>query len=94
MSSIRFENQFDKEEARFIKFLYTSALKKVFRNCLDCLSFTLIILFNSQYAKPDELQVPIEFSHFLSDNVDILTSLAERHYYNCDFQQCFQLTNK
>ncbi|XP_053211911.1 cell division cycle protein 16 homolog [Panonychus citri] len=74
LSSIRFENQFDKEEARFIKFLYTSALKK--------------------YAKPDELQVPIEFSHFLSDNVDILTSLAERHYYNCDFQQCFQLTNK
>ncbi|XP_015795039.1 cell division cycle protein 16 homolog [Tetranychus urticae] len=74
LNSIRFENQCDKDEARLIKFLYQSSLKK--------------------YAKPDELKIPVDFSNFLSDNVDILTSLAERHYYNCDFHQCIQLTNK
>lgn len=47
-----------------------------------------------QYSKPGEFKIPDEFVHLLSDNVDILTSRAERFYYNCDFHQCLETTDR
>ncbi|CAL1582542.1 unnamed protein product [Knipowitschia caucasica] len=45
-----------------------------------------------KYNKPSELVVP-EMVNGLQDNLDVVVSLAERHYYNCDFKTCFKLTS-
>uniref|UniRef100_A0A3B4AFN6 Uncharacterized protein n=1 Tax=Periophthalmus magnuspinnatus TaxID=409849 RepID=A0A3B4AFN6_9GOBI len=45
-----------------------------------------------KYNKPSELVVP-EMVDGLQDNLDVVVSLAERHYYNCDFKTCFKLTS-
>ncbi|XP_074601392.1 cell division cycle protein 16 [Brevipalpus obovatus] len=47
-----------------------------------------------KYAKPDDSPAPEGFNSILSENVDILTSAAERHYYNCDFHKCMELTER
>lgn len=46
-----------------------------------------------QYDKPDEAKVP-ESLEVLSSNLDVIVNLAERHYYNCNFRECYKLTNK
>lgn len=45
-----------------------------------------------QYNKPSDLVVP-EMVNGLQDNLDVVVSLAERHYYNCDFKMCYKLTS-
>lgn len=45
-----------------------------------------------KYNKPSELVVPNMVSG-LKDNLDVVVSLAERHYYNCDFKMCYKLTS-
>uniref|UniRef100_A0A8C6NX76 Cell division cycle 16 n=1 Tax=Nothobranchius furzeri TaxID=105023 RepID=A0A8C6NX76_NOTFU len=44
-----------------------------------------------KYNKPSDLVVP-EMVNGLQDNLDVVVSLAERHYYNCDFKMCYKLT--
>ncbi|CAL1269455.1 unnamed protein product [Larinioides sclopetarius] len=44
-----------------------------------------------KYDKPSDLSIPPEIS-MLAENLDIGTALAERCYYNCDYEQCFQIT--
>ena len=46
-----------------------------------------------QYDKPAEMLVP-EPLRCLQDNLDVTINMAERHYYNCDFRQCYDLTKK
>uniref|UniRef100_A0A673KVM4 Cell division cycle protein 16 homolog n=1 Tax=Sinocyclocheilus rhinocerous TaxID=307959 RepID=A0A673KVM4_9TELE len=45
-----------------------------------------------KYNKPSEMFVP-EIVNGLQDNLDVVVSLAERHYYNCDFKMCYSLTS-
>uniref|UniRef100_A0A8C9X5E5 Cell division cycle 16 homolog (S. cerevisiae) n=1 Tax=Sander lucioperca TaxID=283035 RepID=A0A8C9X5E5_SANLU len=45
-----------------------------------------------KYNKPSDLVVP-EMANGLQDNLDVVVSLAERHYYNCDFKMCYKLTS-
>uniref|UniRef100_A0AAY5F046 Uncharacterized protein n=1 Tax=Electrophorus electricus TaxID=8005 RepID=A0AAY5F046_ELEEL len=45
-----------------------------------------------KYNKPSEMVVPDMVSG-LQDNLDVVVSLAERHYYNCDFKMCYALTS-
>lgn len=45
-----------------------------------------------QYNKPSDLVVP-EMVNGLQENLDVVVSLAERHYYNCDFKMCYKLTS-
>ncbi|XP_073701770.1 cell division cycle protein 16 homolog [Garra rufa] len=45
-----------------------------------------------KYNKPSEMVVP-EIVNGLQDNLDVVVSLAERHYYNCDFKMCYTLTS-
>uniref|UniRef100_A0A1A8RYP5 Cell division cycle 16 homolog n=1 Tax=Nothobranchius rachovii TaxID=451742 RepID=A0A1A8RYP5_9TELE len=45
-----------------------------------------------KYNKPSDLVVP-EMVNGLQDNLDVVVSLAERHYYNCDFKMCYKLTS-
>lgn len=56
------------------------------KHTLSPLSFLL------QYNKPSDLVVP-EMVNGLQDNLDVVVSLAERHYYNCDFKMCYKLTS-
>ncbi|XP_054162340.1 cell division cycle protein 16 homolog [Oppia nitens] len=54
-------------------------------------------LYESQlkkYDKPGDIFLPYESSNILQNNVDFMTSLAERHYYNCEYQQCFKITSQ
>lgn len=48
--------------------------------------------FIFQYNKPSETLIP-ESVDGLQDNLDVVVSLAERHYYNCDFKMCYKLTS-
>ncbi|XP_027632020.1 cell division cycle protein 16 homolog isoform X3 [Tupaia chinensis] len=45
-----------------------------------------------KYNKPSETVVP-ESVDGLQENLDVVVSLAERHYYNCDFKMCYKLTS-
>lgn len=44
-----------------------------------------------KYDKPYQISIPTNLE-YLSNNVDVMTALAERHYYNCDYQSAFELT--
>ena len=44
-----------------------------------------------QYNKPMHFEIPSEFDD-LHENLDMATSLAERHYYNCEFRTSFKIT--
>ncbi|MBN3295750.1 cell division cycle protein 16 homolog isoform X1 [Amia ocellicauda] len=55
----------------------------------------LRFLFESKlkkYNKPSETVIP-DTVNGLQDNLDVVVSLAERHYYNCDFKTCYKLTS-
>lgn len=54
--------------------------------------FYTYTFFPIQYNKPSDLVVP-EMVNGLQDNLDVVVSLAERHYYNCDFKMCYKLTS-
>ncbi|PVD19099.1 hypothetical protein C0Q70_21658 [Pomacea canaliculata] len=45
-----------------------------------------------KYNKPGKQEVPESLS-LLKNNMDVVVNLAERNYYNCDFQECFQITS-
>nr|XP_038029219.1 cell division cycle protein 16 homolog isoform X2 [Anas platyrhynchos] len=45
-----------------------------------------------KYNKPSETLIP-ESVDGLQENLDVVVSLAERHYYNCDFKMCYKLTS-
>ncbi|RXM33861.1 Cell division cycle protein 16-like [Acipenser ruthenus] len=46
----------------------------------------------SSYNKPSETVVTDTIDG-LQENLDVVVSLAERHYYNCDFKMCYKLTS-
>ena len=46
-----------------------------------------------KYDKPADLLVPKMLEPQLTDNSDLLVAKAERHFYNCDYTQCFNLTS-
>ncbi|KAK6486951.1 cell division cycle protein 16-like protein [Huso huso] len=45
-----------------------------------------------KYNKPSETVVTDTIDG-LQENLDVVVSLAERHYYNCDFKMCYKLTS-
>ncbi|KAH0502455.1 Cell division cycle protein 16-like protein [Microtus ochrogaster] len=45
-----------------------------------------------KYNKPSETVIPGSVDG-LQENLDVVVSLAERHYYNCDFKMCYKLTS-
>uniref|UniRef100_A0A3P8S0K2 Cell division cycle 16 homolog (S. cerevisiae) n=1 Tax=Amphiprion percula TaxID=161767 RepID=A0A3P8S0K2_AMPPE len=79
--------------------LATSSYKEALK--LDVYCFEAFDLLTShhmltaqegEYNKPSDLVVP-EMVNGLQDNLDVVVSLAERHYYNCDFKMCYKLTS-
>ena len=46
-----------------------------------------------KYDKPADLIVSKTFEPILSHNSDFIVAKAERHFYNCDYVQCFSLTS-
>ncbi|KAJ8310589.1 hypothetical protein KUTeg_012454, partial [Tegillarca granosa] len=56
-------------------------------------SFNESLSINSKdYDKPKEFKVPDSLC-ILNENLDVVVNLAERHYYNCDFRECFKVTS-
>ncbi|XP_054717848.1 cell division cycle protein 16 homolog [Uloborus diversus] len=45
-----------------------------------------------KYDKPGDLVIPPEIAS-LSGNLDVGNALAERCFYNCDYEQCFKITS-
>lgn len=45
-----------------------------------------------QYNKPKDFKLP-DSLNILKDNMDVIVNLSERHYYNCDFRECFKITS-
>lgn len=46
-----------------------------------------------KYDKPKDHRVPGTLA-CLKDNMDIVVNLAEKHYYNCDFRECYKITTR
>uniref|UniRef100_T1JHN4 peptidylprolyl isomerase n=1 Tax=Strigamia maritima TaxID=126957 RepID=T1JHN4_STRMM len=50
-----------------------------------------------KYDKPEQLNAtalnPPPIVENLSENLDLLINVAERQYYNCDYAECFKITN-
>ncbi|KAH0624569.1 hypothetical protein JD844_032183 [Phrynosoma platyrhinos] len=65
------------------------------KQCTEDEQVLLHFLFENKlkkYNKPSETLIP-ESVDGLQDNLDVVVSLAERHYYNCDFKMCYKLTS-
>nr|XP_060625653.1 cell division cycle protein 16 homolog isoform X1 [Anolis sagrei ordinatus] len=65
------------------------------KRCTEEEQVLLRFLFENKlkkYNKPSETVIP-ESVDGLQDNLDVVVSLAERHYYNCDFKMCYKLTS-
>lgn len=45
-----------------------------------------------KYNKPGQVEIPPQLD-ILSTNLDVEVNLAERHYYNCDFRECYNITH-
>ncbi|XP_029667158.1 cell division cycle protein 16 homolog [Formica exsecta] len=81
LESLPFAEQCMKGEAELLRLLYDSKLKK--------------------YQEPNTKQslitcnvMGICVTDRLADNLDMQVAKAERLYYNCDYHQCFSLTEK
>ncbi|XP_072759210.1 cell division cycle protein 16 homolog [Anoplolepis gracilipes] len=81
LESLPFAEQCVKGEAELLRLLYDSKLKK--------------------YQEPNKKQslitcnvMGISVIERLGDNLDMQVTKAERLYYNCDYHQCFSLTEK
>lgn len=61
-------------------------------NTYDLIFSLVVVSFVFQYNKPSETVIP-ESVDGLQENLDVVVSLAERHYYNCDFKMCYKLTS-
>ena len=46
-----------------------------------------------KYDKPSDLVISKTFEPILLHNSDFLVAKAERHFYNCDYTQCFSITS-
>ncbi|KAJ0070144.1 hypothetical protein NL108_002451, partial [Boleophthalmus pectinirostris] len=97
LDSLPLNEQCTEEEEELLHFLFEHKLKKVHIILVAVTAVQLKFLMpfcclSLQYNKPSELVVP-EMVTGLQDNLDVVVSLAERHYYNCDFKTCFKLTS-
>ncbi len=45
-----------------------------------------------KYDKPQDLTVPLAIRPSLTQNVSLEVALAERHYYNCDYNACCEIS--
>lgn len=78
MDSLPFAEQCKEADAELIKLLYESKLKK--------------------YQAPTENNLLVSSGVLVKDrlrfNLDMQVAEAERLYYNCDYHQCFSLTER
>ena len=78
LDSLPFNTQCKEADAELIKLLYESKLKK--------------------YQAPADYNLLVSCGALVRDrlrpNLDIQVAEAERLYYNCDYHQCFSLTER
>jgi anaphase-promoting complex subunit 6 len=64
-------------------------------NCVGTERQLLQLLYESKlkkYHAPNELLPPPPSA--LAQNLDLAVAQAERHYYNCNYQQCIRITEE
>jgi hypothetical protein len=65
------------------------------RQCIDAEEQLLRLLYESKlkkYQAPSESLPPPPSA--LASNLDLAVAQAERHYYNCNYQQCSRITDE
>jgi len=65
------------------------------RHCVTPEEQLLLLLYESKlkkYHAPSKLLPPPPPA--LATNLDLAVAQAERHYYNCNYQQCSQITEE
>lgn len=82
MESLPFSEQCTKGEAELLRLLYDSKLKKYQETPITKESVATCSIMGTSV------------SIRLANNLDMVVAKAERLYYNCDYHQCFSLTEK
>jgi anaphase-promoting complex subunit 6 len=65
------------------------------RQCIGAEEQLLRLLYESKlkkYQAPSESLLPPPAA--LTQNLDLVVAQAERHYYNCNYQQCSRITEE
>lgn len=81
MDSLPFNEQCSEADRDLLKLLYENKLKKYHAPTEDLSLITCGVK-------------GISVNERLQENLDMQVVKAERLYYNCDYQQCFALTEK
>jgi len=81
LASLPFAEQCTKSEEELLRLLYDSKLKKYQEPNIKQSSVTCNVM-------------GISVADRLTDNLDMQVAKAEKLYYNCDYHQCFSLTEK
>ncbi|XP_020281654.1 cell division cycle protein 16 homolog isoform X2 [Pseudomyrmex gracilis] len=82
LESLPFSEQCTKGEAELLRLLYDSKLKKYQETPITKESVATCSIMGTSV------------SIRLANNLDMVVAKAERLYYNCDYHQCFSLTEK
>ena len=97
LQNLPIQTQCKSKEAEFLKFVYAIKLCHVnYRFSRSLFFFISIIIF--QLIKPNKQCITYEqhqqSQSIFKENLDILTSKAERLYYNGDFDSAYQICRK
>lgn len=58
----------------------------------DLVTF-LFDMLTKKYDKPAKMNVPADVNCLLQTSTEFRIAKAERHFYNCDFKNCFKETS-
>ena len=51
-------------------------------------------MLTKKYDKPNKLAVPSNISNLVKTSTEFRVAKAERHFYNCDYKNCFAETTR
>jgi hypothetical protein len=51
-------------------------------------------MMTKKYDKPKKLVVPPTISGLIETSTEFRVAKAERHFYNCDYNNCYKLTTR
>jgi len=51
-------------------------------------------MLTKKYDKPNKMVVPPTVNNLIETSTEFRVAKAERHFYNCDFKNCFKETSR
>ncbi|KAJ8310101.1 hypothetical protein KUTeg_011966, partial [Tegillarca granosa] len=85
-------NSKDIYEAMDNRNLAVECFREALRQDVYCFEAFDLLVNHHMLSAQEEFKVPDSLS-ILNENLDVVVNLAERHYYNCDFRECFKVTS-